>query len=204
MERNAERTRTNIMQAAIREFCDKGFAGARVDTIAAEAGCNKGMIYQYYESKEHLYELVIAHEYRLLSNVEAEVIQQYRNPMELIDAIVDRYFDFLLKTPDFVKIIMWENLNEARSVKGNPAMEDVKAPIIECVRQAVRKGREDGDFREDVNSKMVVFAMITGAFSYFSNRYTLPCILNIDLDNPDFLASQKALVKAGIRNYLQK
>ena len=55
MERNAERTRTNIMQAAIREFSDKGFAGARVDCIADAAGCNKGMIYQYYGSKEHLY-----------------------------------------------------------------------------------------------------------------------------------------------------
>ena len=204
MERNAERTRASILQAAIREFSEKGFAGARVDCIADAAGCNKGMIYQYYGSKEHLYELVIAHEYQVLSNIEAEIIQrQYTDPGELIDAIVDHYFDFLIRTPDFVKIIMWENLNEAKTVRENPSIASVKAPIIECIRRAVRQGREDGLFREDVNSKVVVFALITGAFSYFSNCHTLPHVLNIDLGNPEFLESHKRIVKAGIRGYLQ-
>jgi len=204
MERNAERTRSNILVAAIQEFSEKGFAGARVDSIAEMAGCNKGMIYQYYESKEHLYELVIAHEYQLLANIEAEIIQQYTNPGELLDAIVDKYFDFLVEHPDFVKIIMWENLNEARAVKFNSAIEGVKAPIIECIRNAVRRGREEGLFSETANSKVVVFALITGAFSYFSNWYTLPCILNIDLNSPDFITSHKEIVKAGIRGYLKK
>ena len=31
MERNAERTRTNILQAAIKEFSEKGYAGADLD-----------------------------------------------------------------------------------------------------------------------------------------------------------------------------
>lgn len=204
MERNAERTRANIMQAAIKEFSEKGYAGARVDCIADMAGCNKGMIYQYYDSKEHLYELVIAHEYRLLSNIEAEIIQNYTDPRELLDVIVDRYFEFLVNTPDFVKIIMWENLNEARAVRENPALVSVKAPIIECIRGAVRRGREEGVFREDANSKVVVFALITGAFSYFSNRYTLPHVLNVDLNSPEFVSAHKEIVKSGIRNYLKK
>lgn len=204
MERNAERTRANIMQAAIKEFSEKGYAGARVDCIADMAGCNKGMIYQYYDSKEHLYELVIAHEYRLLSNIEAEIIQNYTDPRELLDVIVDRYFEFLVNTPDFVKIIMWENLNEARAVRENPALVSVKTPIIECIRGAVRRGREEGVFREDANSKVVVFALITGAFSYFSNRYTLPHVLNVDLNSPEFVSAHKEIIKAGIRNYLKK
>ncbi len=204
MERNAERTRANILQAAIREFSEKGYAGARVDCIADAAGCNKGMIYQYYGSKEGLYELVLAHEYGLLASIEAEIIQEYNNPGDLLDVIVDRYFDFLLKTPDFVKIIMWENLNEARAVRANPDLVTIKAPIIECIRSAVRRGRDEGVFREDCNSKEVVFALITGAFSYFSNRYTLPYVLNVDLNSPNFLESHKEIVKAGIRAYLKK
>lgn len=204
MERNAERTRANILTAAIAEFSEKGFAGARVDTIAAMAGCNKGMIYQYYGSKENLYELVLSHEYEMLSGIEAEIIQNYSDPGVLIDVIVDRYFDFLFAHPDFVKIIMWENLNEARSVKSNSSISNLKAPIIQCVRETVRRGREAGLFNENANSKVVVFALITGAFSYFSNRYTLPCVLNIDLDSPDFVTSHKEIVKAGIRDYLKK
>lgn len=205
MERNAERTKGNILIAAVREFAQNGFAGARVDCIANAAGCNKGMIYQYYGSKEKLYENVIAYEYKLLSSIEAELIsQQFTDPAELIDAIVDRYFDFLIRNPDFVKIIMWENLNEARAVKSSESLADVKAPIIDCIRRTVRSGREAGVFNENANSKVVVFALITGAFSYFSNRYTLPCLLRIDLDSQDFLTAHKEIVKSGIRCYLKK
>lgn len=204
LERNAERTKANILNAAIAEFAEKGFAGARVDAISEMAGCNKGMIYQYYDSKEGLYEAVLAHEYQVLSQIETEIIQNYTDPGELIDTIVDRYFDFLIGHPDFVKIIMWENLNEGRSVKHNADLGSVKTPIIECVREAVRKGREQGIFNENANSKMVVFALITGAFSYFSNCYTLPVILRVDLNHSDFLISHKEIVKAGIRSYLKK
>ena len=49
-----------------------------------------------------------------------------------------------------------------------------------------------------------MFALITGAFSYFSNRYTLPHILNIDLNSPDFISAHKEIIKAGIRDYLKK
>jgi hypothetical protein len=103
-----------------------------------------------------------------------------------------------------VKIIMWENLNEAKAVKSNESFAAVKAPIIDCIRQTVRRGREAGVFNEAANSKVVVFALITGAFSYFSNRYTLPCLLNIDLDRQDFLTAHKEIVKSGIRCYLKK
>lgn len=204
MERNAERTKANILAAAVTEFADKGFAGARVDTIAGIAGCNKGMIYQYYESKEGLYEAVIAYEYQMLSNIESEIIQNYNDPGELIDTIVDRYFDFLVRCPDFVKIIMWENLNEGRAVRSNSSLERIKAPIIDCVREAVRKGRKEGIFNENANSKVVVFALITGAFSYFSNCHTLPVVLRIDLNSPEFTVAHKEIVKAGIRSYLKK
>jgi len=205
MERNAERTKGNILTAAVKEFAQNGFSGARVDCIADSAGCNKGMIYQYYGSKEKLYENVITYEYRLLSSIESELIsRQFTEPGELIDAIVDRYFDFLLCNPEFVKIIMWENLNEARAVKANESFAELKAPIIDCIRQTVRRGREAGVFNETANSKVVVFALITGAFSYFSNRYTLPCLLNIDLERQDFLTAHKEIVKSGIRSYLKK
>ncbi len=205
MERNAERTKANILTAAVKEFSENGFAGARVDCIASEAGCNKGMIYQYYGSKEKLYENVIAHEYKLLSTIESELIQRkYTDPAELIDVIVDRYFDFLIENPDFVKIIMWENLNEAKTIKASEALTTVKAPIIDCIRKTVRHGREIGVFNENANSKVVVFALITGAFSYFSNRYTLPILLNIDLKNSDFLKAHKEIVRSGIQSYLKK
>ncbi len=205
MERNAKLTRQNILNAAIKEFSDKGLAGARIDTIAADAGCNKGMIYQYYGSKEALYECVISYEYESLSKIEADIINDDNmDYMSMISIIIDRYFDFLFEHPDFVKIMMWENLNEARSMQNISTVSGYKAPIIEAIENMVRRGREDGVFHEDVRTRHVVFALITGAFSYFSNRYTLPHLLGMNLNDEKTIKTQKKILHDSISNYLTK
>lgn len=46
----------DIVSAALEEFFEKGFAAARLDTIAERAGISKGTIYLYFTSKEMLFE----------------------------------------------------------------------------------------------------------------------------------------------------
>lgn len=45
-----------ILRAALKVFSDKGFAGARVEEIARKADVGKGTVYEYFASKEHLFE----------------------------------------------------------------------------------------------------------------------------------------------------
>ena len=44
-----------ILEAALACFAAKGFAGTRMDDIAARAGITKGTIYLYFESKEAVF-----------------------------------------------------------------------------------------------------------------------------------------------------
>ena len=48
-------TKMRILAAAEEEFAEKGFYGARVDSIAAASGINKRMIYAHFGNKENLY-----------------------------------------------------------------------------------------------------------------------------------------------------
>lgn len=54
-QRDPERTRARILDAATEEFGAKGFAGARVSEIAARAGMNQQLIAYYFGGKEGLY-----------------------------------------------------------------------------------------------------------------------------------------------------
>ncbi|NUR84512.1 MAG: TetR/AcrR family transcriptional regulator [Nonomuraea sp.] len=54
-QRDPERTKARILDAAIEEFSAKGFAGARVSEIAARAGVNQQLIAYYFDGKEGLY-----------------------------------------------------------------------------------------------------------------------------------------------------
>ena len=56
--RKADRP-TEIVQAALAVFAEKGFAGARLDEIAARAGVSKGALYLYFATKEEMFRAVV-------------------------------------------------------------------------------------------------------------------------------------------------
>ena len=49
-----EERREQILDAALRVFAEKGFAGASIRDIAKEVGVTEGLLYHYFESKEQL------------------------------------------------------------------------------------------------------------------------------------------------------
>lgn len=50
---------SEILDAALRVFAAKGFAGARMEDIAAEAGVTKGTIYLYFQNKEAVFKSLV-------------------------------------------------------------------------------------------------------------------------------------------------
>ena len=60
MPRNPELTRRKILDAAVDEFAARGYAGARVDRIAASAGVNKRMIYHHFGNKLGVFEAALS------------------------------------------------------------------------------------------------------------------------------------------------
>jgi len=50
---------SEIVAAALEVFAEKGYAGAKLDDIAARAGISKGALYLYFETKEELFRAVV-------------------------------------------------------------------------------------------------------------------------------------------------
>src|SRR5579871_3879159 len=66
--RRKEARPAEILQAALASFQERGFAGTRLEDVAARAGVTKGTIYLYYPSKKELFKAVVRSE--LLPNIE--------------------------------------------------------------------------------------------------------------------------------------
>ena len=86
--RNAERTRAEILAAAMVEFSERGLNGARVDNIAARTRTNKRMIYYYFKSKERLYIAVLENAYRKIREAEKQLKLDDLPPGEAIRSLV--------------------------------------------------------------------------------------------------------------------
>ena len=59
-DRRAAISRDKLLAAAAAEFAARGFAGAKVDRIAAKARLNKAMIYYHFRNKAALYREILA------------------------------------------------------------------------------------------------------------------------------------------------
>ncbi|MCA0200929.1 MAG: TetR/AcrR family transcriptional regulator [Proteobacteria bacterium] len=57
--RRPEARPDEILDAALAAFSELGFAGARIEDVAARAGLSKGAVYLYFESKEALLKALV-------------------------------------------------------------------------------------------------------------------------------------------------
>jgi TetR/AcrR family transcriptional regulator len=77
MVHHAEDPKKKIIAAATAHFSAKGFFGARMQSIADEAGVNKAMLHYYFSTKRDLYVHVLAEVYReIFGGLAARVVPE--------------------------------------------------------------------------------------------------------------------------------
>jgi TetR/AcrR family transcriptional regulator len=114
---DAEGAREAILNAAEEVFAQHGFDGARVDAIAATAGYNKSLIFQYFGDKLGLYAEVIRRADRQMTELQTQVVALLEDEIltsdaykfkVLLEKIIQALFDYLLEHPRFLRMMLWE------------------------------------------------------------------------------------------------
>lgn len=103
MARDADATKARILAAATHEFAAHGFAGGRVERIAAQAHSNVRMIYAYYGGKSGLFDATLADALRRM----AENVPP--RPDDLAGWAGD-VFDHHQRFPEVLRLSMWAQL----------------------------------------------------------------------------------------------
>lgn len=115
---DAKGAREAILNAAEAVFAQHGFDGARIDAIAAEAGYNKSLLFQYFGNKLGLYKEVLKRADRemgeLLAHVFASLLEDETSASQahrfraFLETMIQTLFDYLLEHPRFVRMLTWE------------------------------------------------------------------------------------------------
>lgn len=111
-ERDSEATKERILAAAVAEFAEHGFSGARIDRIAASAEANKRMIYVYFGNKEQLFDAAI-------DAAVGELHEAVPFTPDDLPGFGARLFDFLVAHPVEIRIDAWRRLERP----GNTELE---------------------------------------------------------------------------------
>jgi AcrR family transcriptional regulator len=127
---SAEETKSRILDAAFTEFAEHGVAGARVDRIAKIAGCNKNLIYVYFDSKEALFATVLE---RNLSDAYAGL----PFTSEDLPGLARRVFDYAQANPGVYRLLAWATLENTAALPPTRQTEhDRKLPLIAAQQES--------------------------------------------------------------------
>src|SRR5262249_44470945 len=98
--RDADRTRTEILEVATEGCAQRGDDGARVDESGARTRSTKRMISSYFGGKKQLYLAVLQGAYARIRAAEQEVNVDHLDPVEAIRQLAEVPFDHHEAHPD--------------------------------------------------------------------------------------------------------
>jgi TetR/AcrR family transcriptional regulator len=200
--RDPERTKAQLTQAALAEFADHGFHGARVDRITRAVGCNPRLLYHYFGSKEQLYVAVIEHIFADIRAQERDLEMARLAPVEAMRRLVEFTFDFFDSNPQFVKMTRNENLLEGRFIARTEAVRSSSQPLIDAISDAMARGLAEGVFRHSYDPLQIYITIVALSAHHLNNGHTLTAIFGVDLLSPAWRRDRRAHTVALVLNAL--
>ncbi len=175
------RTMSDIIAVATEEFSDKGLSGARIDEIAALTQTSKRMIYYYYGSKEGLYLAVLEDAYARTRSAESGLHLDDVEPVEALKKLVSFSIDYKLAHPEFVRLVMTENIHSAEYLKQSKTAVHMNTPAIDLLKRIYDRGVATGDFRSGIEAFDLHMAISALSLYNVSNRPTVEAIFKRDI-----------------------
>lgn len=141
------------MQAAMTEFSEKGFIGARVADIAARAGVNKQLISYYFGGKEGLY--------RALADRWRSGEAALNEPDLPLDAVVANYTRAAIEQKDLTRFMGWEGITHG--FDGDDVDEAGRAARMKEAVADLRRRQDRGELAADLDVDCVQLALLAAA-----------------------------------------
>ncbi|EHQ91963.1 TetR/AcrR family transcriptional regulator [Desulfosporosinus youngiae] len=161
-----EERQTDILKAAIRVFSEHGFDGAKMEYIAKEAGIGKGTVYEYFESKDRLFEEILKFSVDRYSQGLKEAIDQGKTIEERILNCSRFNVEFLNNHMEFMHIAMQIKML-SKEIRAHHMA--VHAVILEHYSEMIKEAKANGELRPDLNEEIAMFCII-GALEQFCKQ----------------------------------
>lgn len=189
-KQDPEGVRANIVAVAMAEFAQNGLSGARIDEIAAKTLTSKRMIYYYFGDKEGLYRSVLEEAYRKVRSGEQELELEHLAPDAALARLVEFTFDHHSSNPDFIRIVMIENIHHGAYLEQSDLIASLNEGAIRNLEQICARGRAAGLFRPEIEPLELHWMISALSFFNVSNKPTFSRIFGPALFGP---AGQKTL-----------
>jgi len=100
-----QRSMAAIKEVALELFAHHGYHSTSISQIAKAAGVSKGLMYNYFASKQDLLESIITDVVQMGDKLMKDELQPGRDPREALRAVTERSFAIVDENPHFWKLL---------------------------------------------------------------------------------------------------
>ena len=146
-----------ILDAAVEVIAENGYFNSPVSAIAKRAGVADGTIYLYFKSKDDVLRTAIDETF---NRFHARVEEQFRtlsSPREQLEYIAEIHLETHAVNRSLAIVMQTEVRQSAKFIAEFSHHHLVK--YIQVVREIVRRGQQEGIFRQDISDGVVAHCM---------------------------------------------
>jgi len=179
--RERERKTNEIIDAAQKYFCKKGYDKTTMDEIAFELELTKPALYRYFVNKEDLFFAVVHRGNEILSKMMKKEVESCDIGLEKILATGYAFWKFYDQYHDHCMVML-----EARNIYP----ECMDAPYFQKIREhdqdylgimcgAIETGKKDGSIRENIDTFLTALYLAESTIAVLRSSEATSDVLNL-------------------------
>ena len=202
-EREKERRKNDIIDAAEKVFFEKGLSNSKMDEVAEQAELSKGTLYLYFKSKEEIYFEIKLRAINILNGMFKESISVNKTGFDNCMEIGKTYVKFLNEYSNYFKVIVYFESNDCKVCEFRDKCENFfkEDNPLNFFIQIINQGIADGSIRNDIPANVLaqsLWAQTNGILQYISTKQKILEFTCVEAE--DIINGQYEIITRGIRN----
>ena len=173
---NADITRQQLLESALRVFSEKGYAATRLSDIAVAANVTRGAIYHHFGNKKELFIALFRNRsdpyFQIVSEILSSDLPSIEKFQKLITTLLKKFEgDELFQADNRLRMQHNGSITDIKKIKG-AFEEDIKR-LFTMAEKAVQAGQQTGEIRNDLAASDIVvflFALLRGIAGILEGR----------------------------------
>lgn len=173
--------RRTLLEAGKTEFANYGYDGARLERIAAKAGCAKRMLYYYFGNKKDVYLAVIEQCYTDIRQSEEQLNLDALPPLQALHTLAQKSFEYHENNQEFSRLVLQENFQGGAMLSQISTTEQLRKAALDPVERILQRGVAQGLFAASVTAVDVHYLISAMSSFRIDHAATWRSLLQVDL-----------------------
>jgi AcrR family transcriptional regulator len=179
-KRDPERTRERLLEAALVEFGEHGYAGARISAIAKRAGVNQQLISYYFDGKEGLF--------KALQSRWRDTSAQANAPDRPLAEVVTEFLRINADHRPWARMLIWGALAD-----GGETPDD--EPFFAAMVDDLRRRQEAGEIAAELDPAHLMLLLFGAVLAPTAVPQVARQFTGLDPESEEFRSQYAAQLK---------